>query len=634
MNLRSTLFGFCMVYVCALSACGTAPSDADEQHDAVLSRPVPVALRLTTIKMNGHSVNPANSVTAYVTLPGMTTTSTYIGDYVGPTVTNTNNQFNCSSLHVLPGSDGYCTAKLPLYSTVGPTKFFGSYPANTSSVPASVRINGTTTNFTINSNGTPSQTCATTWMFNNNSIDGDKITICWQVSLAIPFQTGPMLQTVFYPAPGDKSSVGLQQMNTLATKQDWSYQTGSSSAGILNINFDDFADEEEGTGDFGNFPSIGGGLTFNSSSTVGNSLTVSTGSATSFTYNSSSVLPDSDDNLYLIIAKANATWLNLNDGTKPRVDIDLNSGHFWAVTMRQMKGLAQNPQDATSFDPGDQDVVKQDIDLTSAREFIAQDPFTSGQPITQVLAANPKRFIPAKPAKVSLVAPTNLTPTTQIITGSETDAYIGQSTGDMFQFNIGVLQFGATDTTTYTVTYENMNQSTSSITLGTANQCLEGTADLYMDTKFGTIIPVPHMEDSCNAPTNNCLNGPATSHTLKPGQSLSRGQTLTSCNGTWTLTLQQDGTLAEFYNDHVNAPQLVTSFYPPGATTATMQTNGDFVLKDAAGNVLSDSGTSSTAGAFFTLQNDGFLAIYNPLATPEGGVGGALPAIWTLAPGG
>ena len=59
MNVRNMLFGVCCLGACGVSACGTAESDTTEQSDAVLTSPLPVALRLTTIKMNGHSVNPA-----------------------------------------------------------------------------------------------------------------------------------------------------------------------------------------------------------------------------------------------------------------------------------------------------------------------------------------------------------------------------------------------------------------------------------------------------------------------------------------------------------------------------------------------------------------------------------------------
>src|SRR6185369_11679439 len=125
------LFGVCCLGVCGLSACGTAESDVEEQRDPLLTSALPVTLRLTTIKMNVHSVNPALPVNVSVTLPGLATTTRYIGDYSGKAISNTNTQFNCSTVGALPGSDGYCTTKLPLRTTVGSTQFTGSYPANT-----------------------------------------------------------------------------------------------------------------------------------------------------------------------------------------------------------------------------------------------------------------------------------------------------------------------------------------------------------------------------------------------------------------------------------------------------------------------------------------------------------------------
>jgi hypothetical protein len=185
-----------------------------------------------------------------------------------------------------------------------------------------------------------------------------------------------------------------------------------------------------------------------------------------------------------------------------------------------------------------------------------------------------------------------------------------------------------TDAQSISTTYSDTNQSTATITLRTHSLCVEGAVDLYMDKSFGTIVPVPHLEDSCNSPTN-CPGGQQ--RVLLSGQSLGRGQSLTSCNGLWSLTLQSDGMLVEHY---VPDGSTATSFWTPGATAAVMQSNGDFAVYDGNGNLLTDSGTSSGNGAYLILQDDGFIDIYDPLGNPGGGVGGALPALWAMAPGG
>ena len=46
-----------------------------------------------------------------------------------------------------------------------------------------------------------------------------------------------------------------------------------------------------------------------------------------------------------------------------------------------------------------------------------------------------------------------------------------------------------------------------------------------------------------------------------------------------------------------------------------------------------ESGTSGS-NAYLIVQDNGFINIYNQLASPEGGTGGALPALWSVAPGG
>jgi hypothetical protein len=607
MNVRNILFRVCFLGACGLSACGTAESDITEQNDALISWPVPVGLRLTTIKMNGHSTNPSMQVNVYVTLPGLASTRVYLGDYAPASAPNTN-QFNCSKLGKVPGGDGYCTANLPLQSTVGSVKFTGKYPVGSNSQSASVRINGTTTNFTIDGQGNASQTCATTWMLINNLIDGDKVTVCWQTTLAIPYTAPPSIETIFYPAPGEESSVGLEQSNTISTRTSYTYESGQS----FSLYF------SNGKG--------AGGLTFQSSTTLAGGQTITSGSSTGFKVDSTTMLPDPNNDLFQIMVGANAAWLNWRDGTQPTATVDLASGHVFALTLGQLRGLAQTPQDLTTIPSGDQSIITQYITPNVAQQFVALDPSASSTPLAQTVANSPKRFIPAAPAQMNFLrrsCPTCGDPSSTLtqVHGSSTDTTVGQTTGASAFISIYAPGVGAFDNTTIATTYIDTNQSTAAITLKTHSLCVEGTVDLYMDKAFGTIVSIPHLMDACEAPTN-CSNG---QRVLKPGQSLARGQSLKSCDGNWTLTLQSDGMLVERYVDG----SIATSFYTPGATIATMQTNGDFVVKDAGGNILTDSGTSSTSGAYLILQDDGFINIYNPGAT-----GGVLPALWSMAPGG
>jgi hypothetical protein len=597
------------------SACGTESSDVEQRQSELLSYAVPVGLRLTTIKMNGRSVNPAVPVDVYVTLPGLASTRVHIGDYSGKPVSNPLTQFNCSTTGALVGSDGYCTANLPLPTTLTSAKFTGTYPANTSSANASVRINGTTTNFTINSTGTPSLTCASAWMTINNQIDNDKITVCWKVSLAIPFISQPIVEAVFYPPPGEMSSVGLQTSNTLSQKTDYSYQFGTSSK-------HDFSFSVKGV-------PINHDLTFTSSTTLGGAITYSTGTTTGYSVRSPSLVPGPDDNMYRIKTKAQASFLDFGDGSKPSVLADMSTGHDWAITLGQLKGLAQNPQDVSTILPANQASALADFPRAVAQQIIGQDPFNQGLPITQVLAANPKRFIAANPSRVAW--PHGIDLQQQVVTGSQTDRYFGQSTGAVYN----IAGFGWDNNITITTTFSNQNQSTSTVNLQTSTPGIEGFVDLYMDTAFGTIIAVPSLEDSNIVPSDNChdpSNPNRTSHrVLLPGQTLSKGQSLATCNGDWTISFQSDGMLVEKYRDGT----VATSFYTPGGTMAIMQSDGNFVVKDASGNILAQTGTKATtsSGAFFILQESGIQAIYDLRTTPEGGTAGGIPVLWTMYPG-
>jgi hypothetical protein len=100
-------------------------------------------------------------------------------------------------------------------------------------------------------------------------------------------------------------------------------------------------------------------------------------------------------------------------------------------------------------------------------------------------------------------------------------------------------------------------------------------------------------------------NSPNTSW-LKPGETLSRGQNLTSANGSYALWMQDDGNLVQY---GPNGAMFATSTYGQGARLE-MQFDGNLVLYDDAHQALWNSETQGNNGALLAVQDDGNLVVY------------------------
>jgi hypothetical protein len=115
------------------------------------------------------------------------------------------------------------------------------------------------------------------------------------------------------------------------------------------------------------------------------------------------------------------------------------------------------------------------------------------------------------------------------------------------------------------------------------------------------------------------------SRDLLPGQSLGPGDNLYSATRAFRLTLQgSDGRLALGVLDDRTLPKdsldgQYMDFWQVGLVLssgefahADMQEDGNFVLYETAGtaNVLWDSGTFGSPGAFLRCQDDGNLVVY------------------------
>jgi hypothetical protein len=98
---------------------------------------------------------------------------------------------------------------------------------------------------------------------------------------------------------------------------------------------------------------------------------------------------------------------------------------------------------------------------------------------------------------------------------------------------------------------------------------------------------------------------------LNPGESLRRGDNLTSANGQYRLLMQKDGNLV-LYGPR---KQPIWSSNTEGrpVENCMMQRDGNLVLYLRDGQPVWASNTDRFPGSFLLLQNDGNLVIYQPV---------------------
>ena len=96
---------------------------------------------------------------------------------------------------------------------------------------------------------------------------------------------------------------------------------------------------------------------------------------------------------------------------------------------------------------------------------------------------------------------------------------------------------------------------------------------------------------------------------LLPGQALGVGGTLISSNGQYELALQGDSNLV-LYRVADGTALWASNTVGKGATEATMQSDGNFVLYNSKGAAVWASNTNGNPGSYLSMQIDGNLVIY------------------------
>jgi hypothetical protein len=103
-------------------------------------------------------------------------------------------------------------------------------------------------------------------------------------------------------------------------------------------------------------------------------------------------------------------------------------------------------------------------------------------------------------------------------------------------------------------------------------------------------------------------NGCSGADQLAPGRVLSKGQSVTSCDGRFQLAMQTDGNLV-MYQRNVGA-LWHTHTYGTNADRAVMQTDGNFVVYGGS-TPLWNTGTWGKPGASTFMQSDGNIVTYH-----------------------
>jgi hypothetical protein len=96
---------------------------------------------------------------------------------------------------------------------------------------------------------------------------------------------------------------------------------------------------------------------------------------------------------------------------------------------------------------------------------------------------------------------------------------------------------------------------------------------------------------------------------IKPGQGLSRGESVSSCGGKYALAMQTDGNLVLYEKD--KGALWASGTYGSDGFAAIMQTDGNFVLYGSQSDPLWSSRTNGHVGADLAVQTDGNVVVYD-----------------------
>jgi hypothetical protein len=118
----------------------------------------------------------------------------------------------------------------------------------------------------------------------------------------------------------------------------------------------------------------------------------------------------------------------------------------------------------------------------------------------------------------------------------------------------------------------------------------------------GSEPPAPEPQPEPQPPAGECDS------VLAPDEALYRNQAISSCNGQYTLVMQEDGNVVLY--DLMGTPLWHTYTHGTAAEALVMQSDGNFVLYDGVGNALWHTGTHGHPGAAMRVEEDGNVIVW------------------------
>lgn len=123
-------------------------------------------------------------------------------------------------------------------------------------------------------------------------------------------------------------------------------------------------------------------------------------------------------------------------------------------------------------------------------------------------------------------------------------------------------------------------------------------------TACGGIVPPPPPPAEPEPQPEGC-----TTSTLWADQALYTNQSVSSCNGLYSLWMQEDGNVV-LYENATGTPLWHSQTHGTAGSALAMQSDGNFVLYDAALNPLWHTSTHGHPGAAMRVEEDGNVIVW------------------------
>jgi hypothetical protein len=346
-----------------------------------------------------------------------------------------------------------------------------------------------------------------------------------QSKVAVPKHTNPVPQPttsditvpyvvayILYVPPGDKSVTDYISGTTLGSSETITIKTSTGGSADIKVPVAKAVslDAKES-------------ITYTDITTMTNGVSTTETTEVLYSPPSGQDEPDHRFDQYVINFNVKGTVTDKHDGQPPTVTLDMSSGKLIGGVLAAFLQEIANSQPVTIDDPTVKGIITGAIDTPDkANGLLALDPFFAGPDINDIIAQNPKRFVPFIPDGhtdnvVGLPHPIGVVPdagppgpTTFKFTGSR-GTTTGTGTGNETSISVSgtltlfsALTLGGSYTTSYSIVDSTTKTTTTgdAITLGTDHLCEQGDVSLYQDLMFGgSFLTVQSLSNPCKATT-------------------------------------------------------------------------------------------------------------------------------------